>query len=200
MLFLSACWRICSLDKDITHDWRGNRKCVWPELVSHLGSSSSTGWPGSPIEEILCVAILCKRLMFICFPYLNPLSLLQRPHLWLRLISIHGNSLRPLCCYSQKQILQLDCLRGEWGGKCLQRQLHLHYITVSQLWRRATKHFNRFGALAQQCVRFHCLKSAAQKGHTATRRNLIIFCWVFGLMSCAALSKSLTTSPNMLAE
>lgn len=44
----------------------------------------------------------------------------------------------------------LDRLRGEWGGKCLQRQPHLHCITASQLWRRATELFNCFGALNQR--------------------------------------------------
>lgn len=55
---------------------------------------------------------------------------------------------------------QLVRLEGEWGGKCLQRQAHLHYITATlQLWRGATETFNCFSSSSPKqwsvsCCRF----------------------------------------------
>lgn len=65
-------------------------------------------------------------------------------------------------------------LRGEWGGKCLQRQPHLHCITASQLWRRATELFNCFSALTNRSSVFsHLLYTEPIKARRRMAKNSV---------------------------
>ena len=96
------------------------------------------------------------------------------------------------CCVAVRSRFPPVRLRGERGGKCLQRQPHLQCINTSQLWRRATQLFNRFTPVIS-LSRSPALMIGMVQTHVLTRVFVLRWFWW-------SVSSSVTLNPKSIGS